>query len=111
MRGPVGFNGQRLLNVGYPQLETVAGDLRTVLYEISQNNLKKLTKYLRLGGTSEPTYGITMSDQRIKNLGSPINPKDAANKKYVDDMIAAGPSTSTSGTAEVNADINATKFK
>jgi len=31
-----------------------------------------------LDGTSEPTYDITMSDQRIKNLGSPINPKDAA---------------------------------
>jgi len=44
LRGPVGFNGQRLLNVGYPQLETVAADLRTVLYEILQNNLKKLTK-------------------------------------------------------------------
>jgi len=111
LKGPVGFNGQRLLNVGYPQLETDAADLRTVLYEISQNNLKKLTKYLRLEGTSEPTYNITMSDQRIKNLGSPTIPKGAANKKYVDDMIAAGPSTSTGGTAKVNADINANKFK
>ena len=64
-----------------------------------------------MDGTSEPTYDITMSDQRIKNLGSPINPKDAANKKYVDDMIAAGLSTSTGGTVEVNADTNANKFK
>jgi len=40
-----------------------------------------------------------------------MNPKDAANKKYVDNMIAAGPSTSTGGTAEVSADINANKFK
>ena len=116
MRGPVGFNDQRLLNVGYPQLDTDAATLSTVLYEISQKNLEKLTKYLRLDGSSEPTNDITMSDHLIKNLGNPMKPKDACTRKHVDDIIAAGPSTAASappsvGVGTINADFDVNNFE
>jgi len=64
---------------------------------------------MRLDGTSEPTNDITMSDHWIKNLQNPIKSKDAANKKYVDDMIAAtvGTGAAASATGAVNTD----KFK
>ena len=87
LRGPVSCNNQRILNLGHPIDDAV--NLRTVNIEISQNNTMELPKYLRLDGSSEPTNDLTMSDNRITNLANPINPKDAATKKYVDDQLSA----------------------
>jgi len=89
LRGPVSFNSQRILNLGHPIDDDDAVNLGTLKIEISQNNMMELPKYLRLDGSSEPTNDLTMSDNRITNLANPINPKDAATKKYVDDQLSA----------------------
>jgi len=108
LRGPVSFNSQRVLNLGDPKNNDHAVNLRTVKIEISQNNMMELPKYLRLDGSSEPTNDLTMSDNRIRNLANPTSPKDAATKKYVDDLI-----TNPVGTAPavVSADLDVNNFK
>jgi len=68
----------------------------------------ELPQYLRLDGSSEPTNDLTMSDNRIKNLASPTNPKDAATKKYVNDLITNPVSAAP---AVVNADLDVNNFK
>jgi len=70
--------------------------------------MKELSKYLRLDGCSEPTNDLTMSDNRITNLVNPTSPKDAATKKYVDDLI-----TNPVGTAPnvVSTDLDVNNFK
>ena len=87
LRGPVTFNGQKILNLGDPINNDDAVNLRTLQTEISQNKMMELSKYIRLDGSSEPTNDLTTSNRRLKNLNDPINPKDAATKKYVDDLI------------------------
>jgi len=62
LRGPVSFNGQRILNLGHPIDNDDAVNLRTVKTEMTQNNMMELPKYLRLDGSSEPTNDLTMSD-------------------------------------------------
>jgi len=89
LRGPVSFNGKKILNLGDPENNDDAVNLRTLQTEISQNNTRELPKYLRLDGSSEPTNDLTMSDNRITNLASPTSPKDAATKKYVNDQLSA----------------------
>ena len=108
LREPVSFNSQRILNLGDPINNDDAVNLRTVKIESSQNNMMELSKYLRLDGSSEPTNDLTMSDNRITNLANPTSPKDAATKKYVDDLItnpvAAAP-------VVVSADLDVNNFK
>jgi len=89
LRGPVSFNGQKILNLGDLENNDNAVNLRTHQIEISQNNMMELPKYLRLDGSSEPTNDLTKSDNRITNLASPTSPKYAATKKYVDDQLSA----------------------
>jgi len=104
----VSFSSQRILNLGDPINNKDALNLRTVKIEISQNNMMELPRYLRLDGSSEPTNDLTMSDNRITNLANPTSPKDAAMKKYVDDLI-----TNPVGTAPavVSADLDVNNFK
>jgi len=71
LRGPVSLNGKKILNLGDPENNDDAVNLRTLKTEISQNNMMELTKYLRLVGFSEPTNDLTMSDKRITNLANP----------------------------------------
>jgi len=87
LRGPVSFNGQKILNLGGPINNDDAVNLRTLQSEISQNNMRELMNCIRLDGSSETTNDLTMSDNRITNLVNPTSPKDAATKKYVDDLI------------------------
>ena len=61
LRGPVSFNSQRILNLGDPENNDDAVNLRTLQTEISQNNMMELPKNLRLDGSSEPTNDLTMS--------------------------------------------------
>jgi len=91
-----------------PTLGHEVVNLRTLQTEISQNNMRELTKYLRLDGSSEPTNDQTMSNHRLKNLKDPTSPTDAATKKYVDDLI-----TNPVGAAAVaiNADLDFSNFK
>ena len=108
LRGPVSFNSQSILNLGHPIDDDDAVNLRTLKIEISQNNMMKLPKYLRLDGSSEPTNDRTMSNHRLKNLKDPINPKHAATKKYVDDLIT-NPVAATP--VVVSADLYINNFK
>ena len=87
LRGPVSFNGQKILNLGGPINNDDAVNLRTLQSEISQNNMRELMNCIRLDGSSETTNDLTMSDNRITNLVNPTSPKDAATKKYVEDLI------------------------
>jgi len=108
LKGPVSFNSQRILNLGDPINNDDAVNLRTLETEISQNNMMELPKYLRLGGSSELTNDLTMSDNRITNLANPTSPNDAATKKYIDDLITnpvGAPPT------VVNADLDVNNFK
>jgi len=107
LTGPVSFNGQKILNVGDPE-NNDAVNLKTLQTEISQNNMIELPKYLRLDGSSEPTSDLTMSDNQITNLANPTSPKDAATKKYVNDLI-----TNPVGAAPavVSADLDVNNFK
>ena len=108
LRGLVSFKGQKILNLGDPENNDDAVNLRTLLTEIAQNNMMKLPNYLRLDGSSEPTNDLTMSDNRITNLANPTSPKDAATKKYVDDLIT----NPVSAAPEViNADLDGNNFK
>jgi len=70
--------------------------------------MMELPKYLRLDGSSEPTNDLTISDNQIKYLANPTSPKDAATKKYVDDVI-----TNPVGAAPavVSADLDVNNFK
>ena len=112
LRGPVSFNGQKILNLGDPINNDNVVNLRFLQTEISQNNKKELSMYIRLDSSSEPTNDLTMSNYRLKNLKDSINPKDAATKKrkkkYVDDLIinpvGAAP-------AVVSADLYLNNFK
>ena len=44
-------------------------------------------KYLARNGTTPMLNNLNMDNKTINNLRAPTNPKDAANKKYVDDSI------------------------
>jgi len=46
-----------------------------------------------LSGFGVPVANVLMGGMKITNLGLPVNNKDAATKKYVDDAIIAGTST------------------
>ena len=104
LRGPVSFNGQKILNLGDPTNNDDAVNLRTLQTEFSQNNMKKLPNCLRLDGSSELTNDLTMSNNRITNLANPISLKDAVNKGYVDGLIA-------SPVGANNADLDVSNFK
>ena len=45
LRGPVSFNSQRILNLGDPENNDDAVNLRTLQTDISQNNMMELPKY------------------------------------------------------------------
>jgi len=57
---------------------------------IENEDLNKST--IPLSGFSVPKANISMGGYKLTNLAIPINFKDAANKKYVDDAILAGSS-------------------
>jgi hypothetical protein len=44
--------------------------------------------FLSLNGTTKPTSTMDWNDNRLTNLGTPINDKDATTKLYVDDEVA-----------------------
>jgi len=107
LRGPVSFNGKKILNLEDPENNDDAVNLITLKTEISQNNMMELTKYLKLDGSSAPTNDLTMSDNRITNFANPKSPKDAATRKYVDDLtnpVGATP-------AVVSAELDVNNFK
>jgi len=108
LRGPVSFNGQKILNLGDPENNDDAVNLRTLQTEISQNNMMELPKHLRLDGSSEPTNDLTMSDNRITNLANPTSPKDAATKKYADDQLST---PATGAVTRPAGDLNMSHFK
>jgi len=104
LRGPVSFNGQKILNLGDPINNDNAVNLRTLQTEIAQNNMKELPNYQRIHGSSEPTNDLIMVNNRITNLTNPTSLKDAVNKGYVDGFIASPVGT-------INADLDANNCK
>jgi len=59
---------------------------------ITDADLNKLN--IPLSGFGLPTSSISMDGNKITNLATPTNSTDAATKKYVDDAISAGASSS-----------------
>ena len=67
----------------------------------------QLTDYVKRNGSEPMTFNLNMKNYRITNTGDPQDEKDAANKKYVDNV----PFVRTEGTAPLTGNLNMGKHK
>jgi len=57
---------------------------REIFWQIDDNNRVEAVKFLKVDGTSLPEADQDFNGQKIKNLGQPIDPNDAATGNFVD---------------------------
>ena len=90
------FNGQRISNIAKPVSDDDAVTLRYLndmgyLKSGGGNNIHLSALETKIGGGSfvvdALAYGMSVSGNRIQNVGTPIADNDSTTKKYVDDLI------------------------
>ena len=62
-------------------------DDREIFRQIDENNRVEAVKFLKVDGTSLPEADQNFNDQKIKNLGQPVDPNDVATVNFVDYRI------------------------
>jgi len=90
----INLENHRITGLTYPSNESDATSKRYVDTEIfrqtDENNQVDAVKFLKVNGTSLPEADQDFNGQKIKNLGQPVDPNDAATVNFVDYRIGQG---------------------
>jgi len=87
----INLENHRITGLTHPSYESDATSKRYVdteiLRQIDENNRMEAVKFLKVVGTSLPEADQDFNGQKIKNLGQPVDPDDAATAYFVDYRI------------------------
>ena len=87
----INLENHRITGLTHSSYESDAASKRYVdteiFQQIDENNRMEAVKFMKVDGTSLPEADQNFNGQKIKNLGEPVDPKDAATVKFVDYQI------------------------
>ena len=87
----INLENHRITGLTHPSYESDAASKKYVdteiFRQINENNRVEAVKFLKVDGTSLPEADQNFNGQKIKNLGQPVDPNDAATVDFVDYRI------------------------